>query len=70
MFCCSAGTDGYSLFLWDAPNASVYQLTAASIGVGFQDVEGAVSGGYGRKFYLSGTQSGGCWMSMDYSARE
>jgi hypothetical protein len=63
------GSDWTATYLWFDPGEPVWAIDASTVGVGFQPVTGAVSGGYGRKVFIKGAAQGqGCWLSTDYDA--
>ncbi len=69
--------DGTNVYLfgeasWQPPN-SVWQLAPQTLGPGsaFVQVQGANTvGSFGRKVWLRGASSGGCWFSTDFTAAD
>ena len=56
-------------YQWDVPGFGVYTLSNDTVGIGFTRLQGAVSGGYGRKVFIKADpfSGAGCWVSVDYT---
>ena len=68
--------DGTNVYLfgeasWTAAN-SVWQLSSGTLGLAstFTQISGTTVGSFGRKVWLRGASSGGCWFSTDFTAAD
>ena len=63
-------SDWNTTYLFDSDSGfPVWQLTSATEGVGFQQIPGSVTDGFGRKVFIRGPDAGsGCFFSTDFTA--